>query len=150
MLFYPYRKSHCGDKTIVRSSYLHNANSYTGKMAYLYWISPLRLWSHYFLIIFILIFILFLFFIYIQICITVGSYHLNVHDLVQDVCISIAKAMVIPESCTTPSICNEKKWKNTYLHCLWMVHGFNSVLGTLPTSIGDKGTAWGKQKKKSY
>ena len=30
---YQYRKSHCGDKTVVRSSYLHNGNSYTGKMA---------------------------------------------------------------------------------------------------------------------
>ena len=27
-----YRKSHCGDKTVVRSSYLHNGISYTGKM----------------------------------------------------------------------------------------------------------------------
>ena len=26
-----YRKSHCGDKTVVRSSYLHNGISYTGK-----------------------------------------------------------------------------------------------------------------------
>ena len=37
---YQYRKSHCGDKTVVRSSYLHNGMSYTGKMAYFYWISP--------------------------------------------------------------------------------------------------------------
>ena len=36
---YQYRKSHCGDKTVVRSSYLHNGISYTGKMASLYWIS---------------------------------------------------------------------------------------------------------------
>ena len=35
---YQYRKSHCGDKTVVRSSYLHNGISYTGKMTYLYWI----------------------------------------------------------------------------------------------------------------
>ena len=35
-----YRKSHCGDKTVVRSSYLHNGISYTGKMRSLYWISP--------------------------------------------------------------------------------------------------------------
>ena len=33
-----YRKSHCGDKTILRSSYLHNGISYTGKMISLYWI----------------------------------------------------------------------------------------------------------------
>ena len=38
---YQYRKSHCGDKTVVRSSYLHNGISFTGKMASLYWISPL-------------------------------------------------------------------------------------------------------------
>ena len=33
-----YRKSHCGDKTILRPSYLHNGTSYTGKMTSLYWI----------------------------------------------------------------------------------------------------------------
>ena len=40
MLSYQYRKSHCGDKTVVRSSYLHNGISYTGKTASLYWFSP--------------------------------------------------------------------------------------------------------------
>ena len=35
---YQYRKSHCGDKTVVRSSYLHNGISFTGKMSSLYWI----------------------------------------------------------------------------------------------------------------
>ena len=35
---YQYRKSHCGDKTVVRSSYLHSGISYTGKMTSLYWI----------------------------------------------------------------------------------------------------------------
>ena len=29
---YQYRNSHCGDKTVIRSSYLHNGISYTGKM----------------------------------------------------------------------------------------------------------------------
>ena len=38
---YQYRKSHCGDKTILRPSYLHNGISYTGKTTSLYWISPL-------------------------------------------------------------------------------------------------------------
>ena len=38
---YQYRKSHCGDKTVVKSSYLHNGISYTDKMASLYWINPL-------------------------------------------------------------------------------------------------------------
>ena len=37
MPLYQYRKSHCGDK-IVRSSFLHNGISYTGKMTSLYWI----------------------------------------------------------------------------------------------------------------
>ena len=41
MLYYQYRKSHCGDKTVVRSSYPHNGISYTGKMSSLYWIRPL-------------------------------------------------------------------------------------------------------------
>ena len=33
---YRYRKSHCGDKTVVRSSYLHNGISFTSKMTSLY------------------------------------------------------------------------------------------------------------------
>ena len=41
MLSYQYRKSHCGDKTILRPSYLHNVFSYTGKMTSLYWIGAL-------------------------------------------------------------------------------------------------------------
>ena len=40
MTSYQYRKSHCGDKTILRPSYLHNGISYTGKMSSLYWITP--------------------------------------------------------------------------------------------------------------
>ena len=42
MTSYRYRKSHCGDKTVVRSSYLHNGISYNGKMTSLYWIRALR------------------------------------------------------------------------------------------------------------
>ena len=38
---YQYRKYYCGDKTVERSSYLHNGTSYTGKMTSLYWISAL-------------------------------------------------------------------------------------------------------------
>ena len=38
MTSYQYRKSHCGDKTILRPSYLHNGISYTDKMTSLYWI----------------------------------------------------------------------------------------------------------------
>ena len=41
MSSYQYRKSHCGDKTVVRSSYLHNGISYTGKITSLYWIKAL-------------------------------------------------------------------------------------------------------------
>ena len=33
---YQYRKSHCGDKTVARSSYLHSGISYTGKTTSLY------------------------------------------------------------------------------------------------------------------
>ena len=40
---YQYRKCHCGDKTILRPSYLHNGISYTGKMTSLYWIGALWL-----------------------------------------------------------------------------------------------------------
>ena len=42
MSSYQYRKSHCGDKTILRPSYLHNGISYTGKMTSLYWIRALN------------------------------------------------------------------------------------------------------------
>ena len=45
MLSYQYRQSHCGDKTVVRSSYLHNGISYTGKMTFLYWIRALDLYT---------------------------------------------------------------------------------------------------------
>ena len=41
MLSYQYRKSYCGDKTVVRSSYLPNGIFYTGKMTSLYWIRVL-------------------------------------------------------------------------------------------------------------
>ena len=41
MTSYQYRKSHCGDKTVVRASYLHSGISYTGKMTSLYWIRTL-------------------------------------------------------------------------------------------------------------
>ena len=41
MTSYQYRKSHCGDKTILRPSYFHNGISYTGKMTSLYWIRAL-------------------------------------------------------------------------------------------------------------
>ena len=37
----PVYESHCGDKTVVRSCYLHNGISLTGKMASLYWTKPL-------------------------------------------------------------------------------------------------------------
>ena len=38
MKSYQYRKSHYGDKTILRPSYLHNGISYTGKTTFQYWI----------------------------------------------------------------------------------------------------------------
>ena len=38
MSSYQYRKFHCGDKTILRPSYLHNVISLTGKVTSLYWI----------------------------------------------------------------------------------------------------------------
>ena len=41
MSSYQHRKSHCGDKMVVRSSYLHNEISYTDKMTSLYWIRAL-------------------------------------------------------------------------------------------------------------
>ena len=40
MMSYQYRKSDCGDQTVVRSSDLHNGISYTGKIASLYWTIP--------------------------------------------------------------------------------------------------------------
>ena len=41
MSSYQYRKSHCGDKTILRPSYLNNGISYTSKTTSLYWIGAL-------------------------------------------------------------------------------------------------------------
>ena len=41
MSSYQYRKSHCGDKTVIKSSYLHNGISSTDKMTSLYWIKAL-------------------------------------------------------------------------------------------------------------
>ena len=46
MSSYQYRKSHCGDKTVIRSSYLHNGNSYTGKTTSLYWIRTQKGWEN--------------------------------------------------------------------------------------------------------
>ena len=46
MTSYQYRKSHCGDKTILRPSYLHNGISYTGKTTSLYWIRALGSHDH--------------------------------------------------------------------------------------------------------
>ena len=46
MTSYWYRKSHCGHKTILRPSYLHNGISYTGKTTSLYWIRALNLITH--------------------------------------------------------------------------------------------------------
>ena len=43
---YQYRKSHCQDKIVIRSSHVHNGISYTSEMATLFWISPLEV-SHY-------------------------------------------------------------------------------------------------------
>ena len=42
MTSYQYRKSHCGDKTVLRPSCLHSGISYTGKMTSLYWIRALE------------------------------------------------------------------------------------------------------------
>ena len=38
MTSYQYKKSHCGDKTVVRLSYLPNGIFYLGKTSSLYWI----------------------------------------------------------------------------------------------------------------
>ena len=46
---YQYRKSHCGDKTVVRSSYIHNGVSYTGKTTSLYWIRAQDTSGHFYL-----------------------------------------------------------------------------------------------------
>ena len=45
MTSYQYRKSHCGDKRILRPSYLHNGISYTGKTTSLYWIRAQDIWG---------------------------------------------------------------------------------------------------------
>ena len=47
MSSYQYRKSHCGDKRMLRPSYLHNEISYTGKTACLHWIRPQILFEYF-------------------------------------------------------------------------------------------------------
>ena len=44
MLSYQYRKSNCGDKTILRPSYLHNGISNPGKTISLFWIVAQDIW----------------------------------------------------------------------------------------------------------
>ena len=46
MLSNLYRKSHCGNKTIIWPSYLHNGISYTGERLSLYWIGAQVIRSH--------------------------------------------------------------------------------------------------------
>ena len=41
MSSYQYNESHCGDKMVVRLSYINNGLSYTGKMSSFYWIKAL-------------------------------------------------------------------------------------------------------------
>ena len=60
MISYQYRKSHCGDKMILRPSYLHNGISYTGKTTSLYWIISPGFDKHYYIYIFAQIFQTFL------------------------------------------------------------------------------------------
>ena len=43
--YYQYRQSHCGDKAVVRLSYLHSGISYSGEMSSLYWIGAQALTS---------------------------------------------------------------------------------------------------------
>ena len=43
MSSYRYRKSHCGYKTILQRSYLHNGNPYTSKRTSLCWILALEI-----------------------------------------------------------------------------------------------------------
>ena len=45
MTSYQYRKSHCGDKTILRPSYLHNGISDTVKITSIYWIGDQVLYT---------------------------------------------------------------------------------------------------------
>ena len=41
MSSYQFRKFHCVDKAVVRTSYLHNGISFTGKISSLYWIGAM-------------------------------------------------------------------------------------------------------------
>ena len=42
---YQYRKSNCGDKTILQPSCLHSGISYTDKITFLHWIRTLDIWQ---------------------------------------------------------------------------------------------------------
>ena len=114
MSSYQYRKSHNGDKTVVRCSYLHNGMiSYPGKMASLYWTTPqvfraISYWPttnkettrfntslQYYCV--------------VNACDRIHSQLLNflvtiVDGLVQERCNSTALAMELSLSCTNPSL----------------------------------------------
>ena len=45
-VYYQERKSHCGDKTVIRSSYLNNGISYSGKITSSYWFPPVSWYTH--------------------------------------------------------------------------------------------------------
>ena len=94
MLSYQNRNSHCGDKTILRPSYLHNGISYTGKMTSLYWIRAQYLafvtetqnvWH------------------FILDRVILNCHFMSIAGLVKDCDISSALAMEIRQSCTKPS-----------------------------------------------
>ena len=53
MYSYQCSESHCGDKTIKRSSYIYNGSSYTGKATPLYWIRVLDVLGSYGIIVLI-------------------------------------------------------------------------------------------------
>ena len=120
MSCYQYRKSHCGDKTILRLSYLHNGISYTSKMISLYWIgaqSPycwLFAWDiHWYWWIpltkvkIMLSFDVFFDFLAWTNCWNTGDAHVD--GFVQERRNSSALAMELRLSCTNPSMWQERR-----------------------------------------
>ena len=116
---YRYRKSHCGDKTILRPSYLHNGISYTGKKTSLYWIraqmtSSKPAPSH----------------DLISSMRSSGITHID--GLVQDCSNSGAVAMELLQSCTKSSIwntqnINQYNFFKKMIHLRWIIALFLGV-----------------------
>ena len=91
---YQYRKSHCGDKTILRPSYLHNGISYTGKMTSLYWIRAQATWTHSMLT-----------------CVCIRAWIIIVLSHYNDVVMSAVASRISSILMVCSAVCSDARWR---------------------------------------